>query len=67
MTAQNSNSLDLEFVLAFPITDVPLALAHGDGTLNKTNKAALTKALESFQDSDLIDSNLPAVDTTIIN
>ena len=36
-------------ILCYPITDVPLSLAHADGTPLKTEKATLTKLLESKQ------------------
>lgn len=34
-------------MLCFPITHVPLSIAHADGTPTKTEKAALTRLLES--------------------
>ena len=46
---QSSNPIYLRHILNFPITDVPLSLAHSDRTSNKTEKATLTKVLESQQ------------------
>ncbi|CAH1173831.1 unnamed protein product [Phaedon cochleariae] len=39
-------SLDIEKVLIYPLTPVPLSMCHIDGTICKTNKAALLKILE---------------------
>ena len=36
-------------ILSHPITEVPLSLAHADGSMNKTEKAAFTKILEGKQ------------------
>ena len=36
-------------ILSYPITEVPLARAHSDGTMNKTEKAAFTKIFEQKQ------------------
>ena len=43
----SKSNIDLHNVLCFPITEIPLALAHTDGTPAKTDKATLTKVLES--------------------
>ena len=50
LESQTSKTFDFQHILTFPITDVPLSLAHSDGTPNKTDKAALTKLLERKQD-----------------
>lgn len=39
-------SIDLEKLLCFPITPIPLALCYIDGTLNKTDKSVLIHDLE---------------------
>lgn len=39
-------SIDLEKVLCFPITPMPLSLCHMDGSLNKTDKSVLIHELE---------------------
>lgn len=39
-------SIDLEKVLCYPITPVPLSLCHIDGSLNKTDKSVLIHELE---------------------
>ena len=54
----SKSDIDLYDVLCFPITEIPLALAHADGTPTKTEKANFTKLLESKlpksnQDNDL--------------
>lgn len=38
--------IDLSKILSYPITSVPLSLCHLDGTICKTDKAALMKCLE---------------------
>ena len=40
---------DLKVILSHPINEVPLSLAQADGSMNKTEKAALTKILEEKQ------------------
>ena len=54
-------------ILCYPITDVPLSLAHADGTPLKTKKASLTKLLESKQTSVLTNINLPSISCSIID
>ena len=66
VTAKTSNSFNLKHILTYPITDVPLALAHSDGTPTKTCKATLTKVLESRQTLVLKD-NLPAIKAIVID
>lgn len=39
-------SLDIDKVLKYPLTPVPLSMCHIDGSICKTNKAALLKVLE---------------------
>ncbi|XP_036317506.1 uncharacterized protein LOC118732487 [Rhagoletis pomonella] len=39
-------SLDIDKVLIYPLTPVPLSMCHMDGSICKTNKAALLKVLE---------------------
>ena len=62
-----SDAFDLRHLLSYPITTVPLSLAHSDGTPLKTDKATLTKALESRQDVVFVDANLPPIKATIID
>ena len=38
--------IDLKKVLQYPLTPVPLSLAHTDGSLNKTDKSKLFHKLE---------------------
>jgi hypothetical protein len=47
--AMSDSKPDLRNILKYPISDVPLALAHTDHTMNKTEKSAFTKILESEQ------------------
>ena len=56
VAAKSSNNLDLRHLLSFPITEVPLSLSHSDGTPLKTEKAALTKFLETKQNVVLSDT-----------
>ena len=59
------NPNDLRHLLSYPITTVPLSLAHIDGTPLKTDKATLKKTLEGRQDVVFIDTNLPSIKATI--
>ena len=61
----HGNPNDLRHLLSYPITTVPLSLAHIDGTPLKTDKATLTKALESRQHVVFVDTNLPSIKVTI--
>ena len=47
IVAKSSDTIDLHHVLSYPITEVPLSFSHSDGTPLKTDKATVTKALES--------------------
>ena len=59
--------IDLHHILCYPITDVPLSLAHADRTPLKTKKASLTKLLERKQTSVLTNINLPSISCSIID
>ena len=61
----HGNPNDLRHLLSYPITTVSLSLAHIDGTPLKTDKAILTKALESRQHVVFVDTNLPSIKATI--
>ena len=67
LAARESRTIDLHHILCYPITDVPLSLAHADGTPLKTEKASLTKLLESKQLSVLTNINLPSISCSIID
>ena len=55
--------VDMAEVLKYPLTPVPLALSHIDGTMQKTTKASLMKHLES----KVVTINPTHIDTTIID
>lgn len=67
VVAKTSDTIDLHHVLSYPITEVPLSLAHSDGIPLKTDKASLTKTLESKQETVLTDSNIPPIKATVID
>ena len=67
LAARESRAIDLHHILCYPITDVPLSLAHADGTRLKSEKASLTKLLESKQTSVLTNINLPSISCSIID
>lgn len=46
------NSLNLDKVLTYPLTPVPLSLCHIDGTMCKTDKSALLKLLQNNIDKE---------------
>ena len=41
-----SQGMDLDKVLSYPLTMVPLSLSHVNGSMNKTDKSTLMKKLE---------------------
>ncbi|GBP29054.1 hypothetical protein EVAR_10870_1 [Eumeta japonica] len=47
-----THELDVMKILSHPITPVPLALCHSDGTIYKTDKSVLAKALEADIEHD---------------
>ena len=55
---------DLEHVVSYPITDVPLSIAQPDGSLLKTEKSKLMNKLESMQDGV---NKLPHIEATLID
>lgn len=55
--------VDLEKILSFPLTPMPLSMCHVDATICKTDKSVLTKLLEKRIES----STPPFVDVTIID
>lgn len=58
--------IDLEKVLSFPLTPVPLSLCHLDGTMCKTDKSVLLKCLENtiFNGSNQLP---PVIDMSVID
>lgn len=54
--------IDLEKMLRFPITPIPLSLCHIDGSINKTVKSVLVKVLEQqSEDMEQPPSNMDMV------
>ena len=47
--AMTDDFIDLQHILSYPVTKIPLSLAHVDGTPTKTDKAVLVKILHSKQ------------------
>ena len=60
----HGNPNDLRHLLSYPITTVPVSF-DGRPTPLKTDKATLTKALESRQHVVFVDTNLPSIKATI--
>lgn len=59
----NTIGLDLQHMFSYPLTPVPLSLAHIDGSMLKTDKSKLLRKLES-----LTNNLSPAsVDTTVVD
>ena len=68
LAARESKAIDLHHILCYQITDVPLSLVHADRTDPlKTEKAPLTKLLESKQTSVLTNINLPSIFCSVID
>ena len=55
--------IDLSVVFAYPLTPVPLSLAHVDGSLHKTNKAALMHKLEG----KITSGNPPVIEACVVD
>ena len=66
VVVSESTNFDLKHVLECPITDYPLSIAHGDGSIMKTVKANLLKKLESMQNG-FAQNYLPRIDVTVID
>lgn len=67
VAADSTDALDLQHILSFPLTEVPLSLAHSDGTPLKTEKAVLTRKLECKQEAALLPTNLPVISASVID
>ena len=65
--SKTGNRVDLKQILKYPVTDVPMALAHSDGTMFKTEKSSLTRLLEERQGCVITDASLPAINATIVD
>ena len=57
----------MKVILNYPITEIPLALAQTDGTMNKTNKTALTKVFEQKQLSVLDENSIGYINAKMID
>ena len=58
--------IDLEKVLQYPLTPVPLSLAHTDGSMNTTDKSKLLHKIEDHMESSitLLETDVVIVDAT---
>lgn len=56
------NKLDVSAILSYPLTPVPMALCHIDGSSNKTNNVALYQILEQLAEH----TDPSEVDATIV-
>ena len=65
--AQSDAKPDLKMILSYPITEVPLALPHSDGTMNKTEKATFTKILEQKQLKVLEEKSIRQISATMFD
>lgn len=50
---KTSAAVDLRHILSFPVTEVPLSLAHSDGSTLKTEKSVLLRLLETHLDTSI--------------
>ena len=57
----------LQNILTYPVTTVPLSIAHSDGTPTKTNKALLTKCLEQKQSTVLDYESVGTADVELLD
>jgi len=62
--AAESRQLDLQEVMGHPLGPIPWSLAMLDGSVRKTNKAALAKALTN---DGMVAENIPRPSATIID
>ena len=65
--ALQNEAIDLCEVLSFPITEVPLSLAHADGMPTKTEKANLTRVLEAKQATTVDEKDITTFDATLFD
>ena len=67
VTAKMTIAFNLPHILSYPVTDMPLSLAHSQNTPLKTNKAALTKTPESRQEVAPVNTSIPSLKATVID
>ena len=67
VASQLKSGFNLKHLLSFPITEVPLSLAHSNGSPLKTDKCKLLKVLEMKQLNIVTTENLPNITATIID
>lgn len=63
----SKSNIDLHLLLSFPIINVPLCIAHADGSPTKTEKASLTKLLEKKYTSPDDQDKAKMVDATLFD
>ena len=67
VAAKTSDVLNVHHILSYAVVEVALSLALSDRTPLKTDKAALTKTLESRQEVGLVDTSPPPITATVID
>lgn len=67
LTAEKLPDFDFKKMLSHPITEVPLSLAHSDGTMIKTDKSALLKFLEKKQTGSIASEEISNVEFCLID
>ncbi|ESO90052.1 hypothetical protein LOTGIDRAFT_164355 [Lottia gigantea] len=60
-----NRKLDLEYVLTYPLTPVPLSMCNYDGTLAKTDKSTLFRELEKMVNGETLTT--PSLDAYVID
>ncbi|KAJ8024334.1 hypothetical protein HOLleu_37052 [Holothuria leucospilota] len=63
----SKTNIDMRLLMSFPITDVPLSIAHADGSPKKTEKASLTKLLEKKYTSSVQEEETIITDATLFD
>ena len=67
MPTEKLAEFSLPGLLCYPITDMPLSLAHTDGTFLKTDKSALLRCLESKQSVTPTMDVSPTIECSVID
>ena len=61
----SSNAINLQHILSYPLTQVPISLAHSDGT--PLNTEVFTRMLEWQNEETLLEINLPMISASVID